>query len=109
MHAAPCVDALAALAHFAHWMSLCRLRGDRLDESRVDQFLQDHLPHCGCAAHAMRHPREAHAALMPLLAMLRQHGVIADLPYSRLVRSPKSCSRYDAHMRDARGLANGTR
>jgi integrase/recombinase XerC len=34
---------LAALAHFAHWMSLCRLRADQLDESRVDQFLHDHL------------------------------------------------------------------
>ena len=28
-------------------------------------------------AAAMRHPREAHAALMPLLAMLRQRGVIS--------------------------------
>ena len=38
---------LNAVAHFAHWMSLCRLPVDRLDESRIDQFLQDHLPHCG--------------------------------------------------------------
>lgn len=34
---------LNAVAHFAHWMSLCRLPVDRLDESRIDQFLQDHL------------------------------------------------------------------
>lgn len=99
---------MAALAHFAHWMSLCRLSADKLDESRVDQFLHDHLPHCGCASHAMRYPREAHAALMPLLAMLRQQSVIAELPMSA---GPIAIElqRYDAHMRDARGLADGTR
>ena len=99
---------LAALAHFAHWMSLCRLNADKLDESRVDQFLHDHLPHCGCASHAMRRPREAHAALMPLLAMLRQQGVIAELP---MLAGPiaEELQRYDAHMCDARGLADGTR
>lgn len=59
---------LNAVAHFAHWMSLCRLPMARIDESRVDQFLQEHLPHCGCRGPVMRHPREAHAALMPLLA-----------------------------------------
>lgn len=56
---------LGALAHFAHWMALCRLPAGRLDESRVDQFLHDHLPRCGCPEFALRHPREAHAALMP--------------------------------------------
>jgi integrase/recombinase XerC len=34
-------------------MSLCRLSADGLDESRVEQFLREHLPHCGCA------PRDA--------------------------------------------------
>ena len=99
---------LGALAHFAHWMALCRLPATRLDESRVDQFLHDHLPHCGCAEHAMRHPREAHAALMPLLAMLRRQGVIAELP-TPAGPIADELRRYDAHMRDARGLASGTR
>ena len=71
---------LNAVAHFAHWMSLSRLPVVKLDESRFDQFLQEHLPVCGCAASVVRHPREAHAALMPLLAILRRLGVIADLP-----------------------------
>lgn len=99
---------LGALGHFAHWMSLCRLSADKLDESRVEQFLHDHLPHCGCAPQAMRHPRDAHAALMPLLAILRERGVIAELP---LPAGPivEELARYDAHMRDARGLGAGTR
>lgn len=99
---------LGALAHFAHWMALCRLPAARLDESRVDQFLRDHLPHCGCPAHAIRHPREAHAALMPLLAILRGQGVIAELP-TPAGPIADELRRYDAHMRDARGLAGGTR
>lgn len=49
---------LAAVAHFAHWMPLCWLPADRLNESRIDQFLQEHLPHCGRRGPVMRHPRE---------------------------------------------------
>jgi hypothetical protein len=99
---------LAALAHFAHWMALSRLSADRLDESRIEQFLHEHLPHCGCAGPAMRHPREAHAALMPLLALLRQRGVISDLP-APSGPIAEELDRYDAHMRDARGLSASTR
>ena len=99
---------LNAVAHFAHWMSLCRLPVDRLDESRIDQFLQDHLPHCGCRGPVMRRPREVHAALMPLLAILRQRGVIADLP-TPSGPIAEELSRYDAYMLDTRGLASGTR
>jgi integrase/recombinase XerC len=99
---------LGALAHFAHWMALCRLPASRLDESRIDQFLRDHLPHCGCPAHVMRQPRDAHAALMPLLALLRRQGVIAELP-TPAGPIDDELRRYDTHMRDARGLAEGTR
>ncbi|HRD98879.1 MAG TPA: site-specific integrase [Rubrivivax sp.] len=99
---------LNAVSHFAHWMSLCRLPVAKLDESRIDQFLQEHLPHCGCRGPVMRHPREAHAALMPLLAILRQRGVIADLPTASGPIA-EELSHYDAYMLDARGLASGTR
>jgi integrase len=95
---------LNGVGHFAHWMMLCRLNVDRLDESRVDQFLNEHLPHCGCPAQALRHPRDAHAAIMPLLAILRERGVIAELPRAAGPIA-EELQRYDRHMRDARGLA----
>ncbi len=47
---------LRALAHFAHWMSMCRLPARILDEGCIDQFLR--LPPAAlrlpgrCAAHA---------------------------------------------------------
>lgn len=99
---------LGGVAHFAHWMALCRLGVEQVDESRVDQFLNEHLPHCGCPSAALRHPREAHAALMPVLAILRERGVIADLPRAAGPIT-EELDRYDAHMRDARGLAAITR
>jgi len=99
---------LAGVAHFAHWMALCRLGVEQLDESRIDQFLNEHLPHCGCPSAALRHPREAHAALMPVLAILRERGVIAELPQA-VGPIAEELENYDAHMRDARGLAAITR
>jgi integrase len=99
---------VAVVAHFAHWMALSHLYGHQLDESRVDQFLRDHIPQCGCPGPVIRNPRDAHAALMPLLALLRQRDVISDLP---LPTGPiaDELSRYDGHMRSARGLCEGTR
>jgi integrase/recombinase XerC len=99
---------LAAVGHFARWMALIRLTPNRIDESRIDQFLRDHLPYCGCVVRAVSNPREAHAALMPLLAILRREGIIADLP-APAGPIVNELRRYDAHMRDTRGLTERTR
>ena len=71
---------LNGLAHFAHWMSMCQLPVHMLDEGCIDQFLRYHLPRCDCHVKALRTPRELHAALAPLLAILREGHVIAQLP-----------------------------
>jgi hypothetical protein len=92
----PGARSLGARSHFAHWMATCRLSADWLDESR------------GCAGPAVRHSRDAHAALMLLLALLRQRDVISDLP-SPTGPIADEFARYDARMRDARGLSAGTR
>ncbi len=99
---------LHALAHVGRWMALCRFGVEALDERRVERFLHDHLPRCRCASPLRRYPADGRAVLMQLLALLRELGVVA------VVQAP-SCpiddelQRYDAHMRDARGLASGTR
>jgi integrase len=89
-------------------MSMCHLPAHLLDDGCIDQFLRDHLPHCDCLGGALRTPRELHAALMPVLEILRAEGVIARAPAPT---SPiaDELSRYDTHMRNARGLAAGTR
>jgi integrase len=56
----------------------------------------------------MRTPRDVHAALVALLAILREKHVIAE-PASPAGPIADELFRYDTHMRDARGLADGTR
>jgi integrase/recombinase XerC len=99
---------LGAVAHFAHWMSMCSLPAHMLNDGCIDQFLRYHLPRCDCPDPVVRTARELHAALVPLLALLRQRRVIAELP-SPTGAIADELRRYDIHMRDARGLAGGTR
>ena len=96
------------VAHFAHWMSMCNLPAHLLDEGCIDQFLRYHLPRCDCLGGALRTPTELHAALMPVLEILRAEDVIARAlaPTGPIA---DELSRYDAHMSSARRLATGTR
>ena len=48
-----------AVAHFAHWMSMCHLPARMLNEGCIDQFLRYHLPRCDCLGGALRTPRTA--------------------------------------------------
>ena len=45
---------LNAVAHFAHWMSMCNLPAQMLDDGCIDQFLSYHLPRCDCPGRALR-------------------------------------------------------
>jgi len=99
---------LSAVAHFAHWMSMCSLPARMIDEGCVEQFLRCHLPRCDCPRCAPRTPSDAHGAMIPMLEILRVEGVIAwpPVPSGSIADELR---RYDAHMRDACGLAAGTR
>ncbi len=99
---------LAAVAHFAHWMSMSHIPVHVLDDDCVDFFLRVHLPCCDCPPPALRIPGDLHAALVALLAVLRQRHIIAERasPAGPIIDELR---RYDTHMHDARGLARGTR
>ena len=56
----------------------------------------------------MRTPKSLHASLTALLAILRERGVIAELP-TPAGPIADELRNYDTSMRDARGLADGTR
>ena len=71
---------LNGVAHFARWMSMCYLPAHMLDDGCIDQFLRYHLPRCDYLGGALRTPSELHAALMPVLEILRAGGVIARVP-----------------------------
>jgi integrase len=79
-----------------------------LDDGWVDEFMQHHLPQCDCPGEAMRTPKSVHAALTALLAVLRECGVITELP-TPTGPITDELRNYDTSMREARGLAEGTR
>lgn len=99
---------LRGLAHFANWMARCKLTADQIDEALVGQFLESHLPRCDCHTTALRTHGDLSASLAHLLALLREQGVILELP-GPSGPIAEELRRYDVHMRDARGLAVGTR
>jgi len=102
------VKYLGSIAHLARWMTLCGLSVQRLDESAIEQFLSKHLPRCDCPKPVVRVHDDLRAACNHLLDMLREQGTI---PVPVLPTDPiaNELRRYDEHMRDARGLAAGTR
>lgn len=99
---------IAGIAHFAYWMSHCRLSVRLLGEQVVEQFLLDHLPRCDCPSPVMCAQGDLHAALGHLLQVLREQGVIDAVP-SPTGYIADELRRYDEHMFKARGLAARTR
>jgi integrase/recombinase XerC len=108
-YASPTVDKyIACIAHFAYWSTQCRLNIHRIDEKVVQQFLDDHLPHCDCASQ-VRHARsDLRAALGHLLIVLRADAVIAEPPVGTTAVDEELRS-FDDHMNHVRGLAQKTR
>lgn len=98
----------AAIAHLARWMMQCCLPLNHLDERSVDLFVGQHLPHCDCPPPVVRDRRSVSAACGHLLAVLRERGAIA---WPAIPTGPieEELRRYDAHLRDAQGLTEGTR
>ena len=108
-YAAQTVDTyIGCVAHFAHWSTQCGLDIHRLDEKVVQQFLEDHLPHCECARKVHRVRGDLHAALRHLLIVLRANAVIAEPPKGTTPVDDE-LRRFDDYMNHVRGLAPKTR
>ena len=97
---------LSAVAHFARWS-----RRRRLDLGRLDQdeqcFVEVHLPRCACPYPVQRSRHQIRAALKHLQAVLLDVGVQSD--DHRVDPIDVELRRFDEHMRQAKGLAEGTR
>jgi integrase len=79
-----------------------------LDEGCIDHFLRYHLPSCDCLGGVLRSPTEAHAALIPLLEILRIENIVAP-PFTPTGPIADELCRYETYMCEVRGLASGTR
>jgi integrase/recombinase XerC len=99
---------LGSIAHLARWMTQCCLPLRLLDESAVERFLVRHVPRCDCPRPVVRTRGALRAACAHLLHVLRAQRVIADRTAATGPIADELC-RYDEHMRDVRGLTEGTR
>ena len=99
---------VAGVAHLARWLSQCCLPLRQFDESAVERFLGTHLPRCDCPRPVVGVRPDLHAACGHLLEVLREQHVIAEPPPA-MGPIPEELCRFDAYMREVRGLAEGTR
>jgi len=99
---------LSCIAHFARWMSQCRLDAHCIDEDVVQRFLKNHLPQCACARPVHRTRNNLRAALRHLLVVLRAEAVIIE-PIWGTTPIEEELRRFDDHMNHVRGLAPATR
>ena len=99
---------LSCISHFAHWSTQSEIDIHGIDEKVVQQFLDEHLPHCDCARLVHRVRRDLHAALGHLLVVLRANAVIAK-PSIGMTPVDEELRHFDEHMNHVRGLAPRTR
>jgi integrase/recombinase XerC len=99
---------LSCIAHFARWMSQCRLDAHCIDEDVVQRFLKNHLPQCACARPVHRTRNNLRAALRHLLVVLRAEAIITE-PIGGTTPIDEELCRFDDHMNHVRGLAPATR
>lgn len=99
---------LGCIAHFANWSTQTGIDIHGIDENVVQQFLEEHLPHCDCARPVHRVRGDLHAALIHLLVVLRANSVIAE---SSIGMTPvdEELRHFGEDMNHVRGLAPRTR
>lgn len=98
---------VSGVAHFAQWIYRRGIGVQRIDESIVAEFLDEHLPSCRCSGAVQRNRTSLSAALGHLLVVLRARGVIAAPVVSRTPVN-EELGRYGEYMSRVRGLACAT-
>lgn len=98
---------LCGVAHFARWTHQRRLAVADLGDDDIQRFLDGHLPTCNCPQPVQRSRHQLRAALRHLLASLEHAGILTGRQAPDAVED--ELRRFDAHMLNARGLAQNTR
>jgi len=95
------------VAHFARWTRRCRIDVRDLGDEEVQRFVDEHLPRCTCPSPVQRCRHQVRAALRQLLITLIDAGVLISSRRPDAIED--QLERFDAHMKQARGLAETTR
>jgi len=99
---------LSCIAHFARWLKQSHIALSKIDEAVIIKFLDEHLPRCDCPAPVARTRRDLRAACNHLLLVLRNDGAVP-MPVLGTTPIDEELRNFDTYMRDAQGLAVGTR
>lgn len=99
---------LSCLAHFAQWTTHIGLTLCELDEAVVKQFLNEHLPRCGCAGPVVKTRPSLRAACNHLLKVLRECNAMPQPAKAKNATEEELC-RFDTYLSDTCGLSSGTR
>ena len=98
---------ILCLAHFANWATELGLPRDTLSSATITRFVDEHLPCCDCPRPAQRSRAQVRAALRQLQPALVASGIVFVEAAPNAVE--RELERYDAYLRDHRGLATSTR
>lgn len=98
---------LGGVAHFGRWMTSERIALHEVGPGLVTRFLAEHLPGCRCSGRVQRHRPQVRAGLHQLLAVLHEAGLTSAFAHADMVEL--ELDRFDAYLRDGRGLASNTR
>lgn len=98
---------LAALAHFAYWITQKRIDVNDVTTGLCEEFANSHLPRCSCPPPRQLQRANVRAALKHLRIVLHEQGFAAD---EDNLDSPVSeeVEQFHIYLRDVRGLAVNT-
>jgi integrase/recombinase XerD len=91
----------AAVAHFAHWMTIRKVPVCDLNEVVIERFIAKHLPVCHCGALQQRWPHTVRAALRALLRFLRAQRVVGpgcSVDPPAIVKELQAFEHYQKHV-----------
>jgi site-specific recombinase XerD len=97
---------LAALAHFAYWITGKRTKLSDIDDRLCSRFLNVHLPHCLCPPPRQRQVANIRAALSHLLIVLEEQGFTIVQPATSALC--KELAHFHQYLTSTCGLAPNT-
>lgn len=97
-----------AIEHFAGWLAGTGRSAGEVQESVIGEFLDLHLPVCGCPGRLQRSRSTMRAALGHLVRFLRADGVIAPKSSGFPSTVESELLAFTGYLRDVCGLAPNT-
>ena len=99
------------IEHFGRWLEQGGVVLRRLTAEHTERFLGYHLAHCRCPEPAPKHRGHCRSAIRRFVRYLEARQLVRSIFPQPPPRTPvdRLLKAYDRHMKDVRGLSQGTR